>query len=74
MGAARLLAKGWLVFCLFAGAHAVNFGLQRGEAPLDVLQAIGVCVLLFTAMGLLFIAGFGLSAGVGRQGWLMGTK
>jgi hypothetical protein len=70
MGAARLLAKGWLVLCLFAGAHAINFGLQRGEAPLDVLQEIGVCVLLFAAMGLLFIAGFGLSAGAGRQALL----
>jgi len=70
MGAARLLAKGWLVFCLFAGAHAINFGLQRGEAPLDALREIGVCVLLFAAMGLLFIAGFGLSAGAGRQAWL----
>src|SRR5579871_6070082 len=70
MGVARLLAKGWLVFCLFAGAHAVNFGLQRGEAPLQAAQEIGVCVLLFAAMGLLFIAGFGLSAGLGRQNWL----
>lgn len=74
MGAARLLAKGWLVFCVFTGAHAINFGLQRGEAPLDVLKEIGVCVLLFAAMGLLFIAGFGLSAGAGRQAWLRRFK
>jgi hypothetical protein len=70
MGVARLLAKGWLVFCLFAGAHALNLALQRGEAPLDGLEEIGVCVLLFAAMGLLFITGFGLSPGLGRQSLL----
>lgn len=63
MGVARLLAKGWVVFCLFAGAHAVNLGLARGEAPLDALRSVGLCVALFGAMGLLFIAGFGASAG-----------
>ena len=63
MGVARLLAKGWIVFCLFAGAHAINLALGRGVAPLDAIQAIGVCVLLFGAMGLLFIAGFGASSG-----------
>ncbi len=67
MGVARLLAKGWLVFCLFAGAHAVNLALQRGEAPLDALEEVGVCVLLFAAMGLLFITGFGLSRGLGGR-------
>jgi hypothetical protein len=61
MGVARLLAKGWVVFCLFAGAHALNLQLGRGAAPLDAVQAIGVCVLLFIAMGLLFVAGFGAS-------------
>lgn len=70
MGVARLLAKGWLVFCLFAGAHAVNLALSRGEAPLDAAWEIGVCVLLFAAMGLLFIAGFGLSPGGGRDAFL----
>jgi hypothetical protein len=74
MGVARLLAKGWLVFCLFAGAHAVNLALARGEAPLDAAQDIGVCVLLFAAMGLLFIAGFGLSPGGGRQAFLRRLK
>ncbi len=63
MGVARLLAKGWIVFCLFAGAHAVMLGLARGEAPADALQAVGICVALFGAMGLLFIAGFGMSSG-----------
>ena len=75
MGVARLLAKGWLVFCLFAGAHAVNLALARGEAPLDAAQNIGVCVLLFAAMGLLFIAGFGLSpGGGGRHAFLRRLK
>src|SRR5450432_1558876 len=74
MGVARLLAKGWLVFCLFAGAHAVNLALQRGEAPLSALQEIGVCLLLFAAMGLLFITGFGLSPGLGRTTLLRRIK
>ncbi|HUO89082.1 MAG TPA: hypothetical protein VMU08_07900 [Rhizomicrobium sp.] len=65
MGVARLLAKGWVVFCLFAAAHAFNLALSRGEQPLDSLQAIAVCVFLFGAMGLLFIGGFGMSAGLG---------
>jgi hypothetical protein len=66
MGVARLLAKGWVVFCLFAAAHAFALALGRGEAPLDSLQSITVCVFLFGAMGMLFIAGFGMSAGLGR--------
>ncbi len=63
MGVARLLAKGWVVFCLFAGGHAFAFALARGEVPLESLRAIAVCVLLFGAMGLLFIGGFGASTG-----------
>lgn len=74
MGVARLLAKGWLVFCLFAGAHAINLALARGEAPLIASVEIGVCLLLFTAMGLLFIAGFGLSSGVSRDALLQRLK
>lgn len=65
MGVARLLAKGWVVFCLFAGACAFHLALGRGEEPLAALQAIAICVLLFSAMGLLFIGGFGASAGSG---------
>lgn len=65
MGVARLLAKGWIVFCLFAGAHAIAMGLARGEAPLDAVTVVIVCVLLFAAMGLLFVGGFGMSAGAG---------
>ena len=62
MGIARLLAKGWIIFCLFAGAHALRLALLQGM-PLDSsLLGIGICALLFTAMGLLFIGGFGVSA------------
>jgi len=62
MGVARLLAKGWVVFCLFAAAHGIYLALGRGEPPLPAVQAIVICVLLFGAMGLLFVGGFGAAA------------
>jgi hypothetical protein len=62
MGVARLLAKGWVVFCLFAGAHELRFALMRGSSALEALESVGVPVLLFTAMGLLFVGGYGVSA------------
>ncbi|HEY0265959.1 MAG TPA: hypothetical protein VGC16_04355 [Rhizomicrobium sp.] len=62
MGIARLLAKGWIIFCLFAGAHAVRLALLSGR-PLDTFAPIAICALLFMAMGLLFVGGFGASAG-----------
>ena len=65
MGVARLLAKGWVVFCLFAGAYALHLALGRGEEPLAAFQSIAICVLLFSAMGLLFVGGFGASASSG---------
>jgi len=61
MGIARLLAKGWIVFCLFAGAHALRIALASGLALQSSSFAIGICVLLFAAMGLLFVGGFGAS-------------
>jgi hypothetical protein len=64
MGIARLLAKGWLLFCIVAGAHALNLAMASGMAPPDAWLAIGVCVALFAAMGLLFIGGFGVSGGL----------
>ncbi len=64
MGIARLLAKGWLLFCLVAGGHALHLALASGEAPSQAWLAIGVCVLLFAAMGLLFVGGFGVSGGL----------
>ena len=63
MGAARLLAKGWVVVCLFAGAHAIDRALVSGADPFAVVPLLVACVLLFLAMGLLFIGGFGFSAG-----------
>ena len=62
MGIARLLARGWIIFCLFAAAHALRLVLLRGEALDEALPAIGICALLFMAMGLLFVGGFGVSA------------
>jgi hypothetical protein len=60
MGMARLLAKGWVAVCLFAGAHALRFALAH--TPLDqALAGIGVSTLLFIAMGLLFIGGYAVA-------------
>jgi hypothetical protein len=64
MGIARLLAKGWLLFCVVAGGHALHLAMATGMAASDAWLAIGVCVLLFAAMGLLFIGGFGVSGGL----------
>ena len=64
MGIARLLAKGWFLFCIVAGGHALHLALASGMAASDAWLAIGVCVLLFAAMGLLFIGGFGVSGGL----------
>jgi hypothetical protein len=63
MGVARLLAKGWVVFCLFAAALALSRMLSAGTAPLQALSAIGLAAFLFGAMGLLFIGGYGVSGG-----------
>jgi hypothetical protein len=63
MGAARLLARGWIVFCLYAAAHALRLALASGMPLADAAQQIGTCAVLFGAMGILFIAGYGLSAG-----------
>lgn len=65
MGAARLLAKAWLVFCVFAGAYEAEQMLSRGVALPESVGPIAVCVLLFGAMGLLFIGGYGASGAHG---------
>lgn len=62
MGIARLLAKGWIVFCLFAVAHALHIALMSGLPPGTSLGALAICAGLFIAMGLLFVCGFGVSA------------
>lgn len=61
MGAARLLAKAWVVFCVFAGAYEAHRLIGGGLALRDALGPVAICVLLFGAMGLLFIAGYGVS-------------
>jgi hypothetical protein len=61
MGIARLLAKAWVVFCLFAGGHALRIALASGVPVSGTIFAIGVCVVLFMAMGLLFAGGFGVA-------------
>jgi len=58
MGIARLLAKGWTVFCIFAAAHALRFVPDVAVDSAHAIWAIAVSASLFTAMGLLFIAGF----------------
>ena len=72
MGIARLLAKGWIVFCLFAGAHALRLSLLSGMPLQSSIFPIGVCAVLFMAMGLLFVGGFGASHGGGP--WLARLK
>jgi hypothetical protein len=62
MGVARLLAKGWLAFCLYAGALALARGLGAGQEPLRALLPVGIALFLFGSMGFLFIAGYGLSS------------
>jgi hypothetical protein len=64
MGAARLLARGWVVFCLYAAAHALRIALASDLPAGQALQQIGVSTALFGAMGILFIAGYGLSCGL----------
>ena len=67
MGIARLLAKGWILFCLFAGAHALRIALESGLPMASSLFAIGICVILFAAMGLLFAGGYISPARINRQ-------
>jgi hypothetical protein len=62
MGVARLLAKAWFVFCLFAAAYAFQRALAAGVPLAVIALPVGVCAALFCAMGLLFVAGFGASA------------
>jgi hypothetical protein len=62
MGVARLLAKAWIAFCVFAGAHAVALQMGTGVPLQPALQQFGVCVGLFLAMGLLFVGGYAASA------------
>src|ERR1043166_9622554 len=69
MGAARLLAKGWVVFCLFACAHALHGTAAAGELDQSRVGLVIVCTLIFMAMGLLFAGGFGVSSRHGLTAW-----
>ncbi|HEX4535012.1 MAG TPA: hypothetical protein VH000_12320, partial [Rhizomicrobium sp.] len=62
MGAARLLAKAWVLVCVYAAAHALRSAFMGSMPPAQALFSVGVCVFLFGAMGVLFIAGYGGSA------------
>jgi hypothetical protein len=62
MGVARLLAKGWIVFCLYAGAHAILRALGANIPMAIAIQQIGICIVLFGAMGLLFVGGYGAAS------------
>lgn len=62
MGIVRLLAKGWIAVCLFAGAMALHLAATGGSDPYELALPIFVCLMLFVAMGLLFVGGFSLSA------------
>ena len=64
MGVARLLAKGWVVFCLFAGAYALE--RAHGGAVWQALPQTALIVALFAAMGLLFIGGYASSSLAGN--------
>src|ERR1043165_8981821 len=63
MGVARLMAKGWVFFCVFAAAHAVARAARAGGPIPAAGEAAVICLFLFGAMGVLFIAGYGLSSG-----------
>jgi len=63
MGVARLLAKCWIVLCLYAGGHELHLLLFAGADPFEAIAQVGISDILFMAMGLLFITGYGVSRG-----------
>ncbi len=70
MGMSRLLAKSWVVFCLFAGLYALAAAASGANAPSsDTLARILAIVGLFLATGLLFVAGY--AAATNRAGDLV---
>lgn len=66
MGAARLLAKGWVLFCVFAAAHAFVRLSQTQALNLSAAGGVLIAIFLFGAMGLLFVGGYGASSGLSR--------
>jgi hypothetical protein len=65
MGVSRLLAKGWIVFCLFAGGYALSDTIAAGSPFSSSFFLVLLTVVLFGAMGLLFIGGYGAAASTG---------
>jgi hypothetical protein len=63
MSLARLLTKVWIAVCLYAGADALALTLAGSAEPVGAAAALGLCTLLFVAMGLLFCGGFGVLSG-----------
>lgn len=61
MGVSRLLAKAWVAICLFAGAHALRTAILSGVNPWPTVLQVLVATVLFAAMGLLFVGGYGVS-------------
>ena len=55
MGVTRVLAKSWVIICLYAGADAVSMVIAYGSNSLGMLPALIACFALFLATGLLFI-------------------
>jgi hypothetical protein len=75
MGITRLLAKSWTVLCLFAAAHALRLALVRGTVPpFESASTIGVCAVLFVAMGLVFILGYAAATDHGSAPLFDGVK
>lgn len=67
MGVARLLAKGWIVFCLFAGGYALrDAAATAGVSLLAVLPRVLLIIVLFGAMGLLFAGGYAAAVSSGE--------
>jgi hypothetical protein len=74
MGVARLLAKAWIAFCVYACADAVATAVAAGEPFVPALQQMGLCTALFGAMGLLFVGGYAASASHSGMGALANLR
>ncbi|MBU6442759.1 MAG: hypothetical protein KGR48_02515 [Alphaproteobacteria bacterium] len=74
MGVARLLAKGWVVFCLCSGVYALAGDLAADIAPGAAVAGVVLVVLLFGAMGLLFIGGYAVATAGGSGPFLKRIK
>lgn len=61
MGVSRLLAKIWIVVCLYAGAHALWYALSGFGDVWTAAAQVAAVVALFAAMGLLFAGGYGVA-------------